>query len=88
MNDDSEMPFLIENGKIEVLGYDEALRIFLEKKGCFMTSRQIAKEIGIPYSTIHYRLVKMAEKGLIEKKVDHTPKTGRKPLLFGPKSKD
>ena len=73
---------IIVNGTIKMAEIEDALLMFLKRKDEFMTSKQIGEELGIAYSTIHHRLVDMANEGLLEMKVDRTPRPGRKAYLF------
>jgi len=74
---------LIMNGRIKMMdNLEDVLLLFLKTTEKFMTSKQIGKELGLAYSTIHHRLVAMTEQGLLEKKIDKTPRPGRKSYLF------
>ncbi len=72
-----------ESGNLKKVTIDEALLEFIKHKTPpAMTSRQISDEMGIPYTTIHHRLVSMAESNTIKCKEDRTMRPGRKSMLW------
>jgi DNA-binding IclR family transcriptional regulator len=72
-----------DGGSMKRITITEALLEFVKHKTPpAMSSKQISEEMGIPYTTIHHRLVKLAESGKIKKQEDRSYKPGRKALLW------
>jgi len=72
-----------EAGSLRKVEIDEALLVFINKMTPpAMTSRQISEKMGIPYTTIHHRLKRMADESLINGKEDRTMRPGRKSILW------
>ena len=72
-----------EGGKFAKVEIDEALLAFVNKMTPpALTSREISDRMGIPYTTIHHRLKRMSEEGLIKCSEDGTYKPGRPSLLW------
>lgn len=74
---------IIIDGKIRALTYEEALVEFLDIKGEWMSTSQISKEMGIPYTTINHRLKMLADDNWIVSKDDRSPRIGRPRILWG-----
>jgi len=79
----SEIYIEDEGGRFKKVTIGEALIEFINRKTPpAMSSKQISVEMGIPYTTIHHRLVSMAEENLIKCSEDRTMRPGRKPMLW------
>lgn len=79
----SEIFITDEGGNFKKVGIEEALLLFINKKTPpAMTSRQISEAMSLPYTTIHHRLVTMAEEKRIQRKEDRTMRPGRKSILW------
>lgn len=71
------------NGTIKALNYEEALVEFLDRRLAWLSTSQISKEMGIPYTTINHRLKSLAEREQIISKEDKSPRIGRPRILWG-----